>query len=204
MRTYPENIKELEQKHKFSLPIDKQKLETIHNDIILRHDIAFLFLKSRILNSLKEEIKSSRDISLDSVLDKKIGNRDRKRIYNAISDKIPFPMGSLEKTGKYYWVLLGIFILPWIIYLIVVSKDDMLMLFLFAYPQYFAILVSLATLLVVGFDYLFGRFFKNDKLPIEFRELTIRDIISKIINNNRKEIKEKFESVFKDDLEKFN
>jgi len=203
MRTYPKNIKELEEKHNFSLPINEQKLETIRNDIILRHDFAFLFLKSRILNSLKEENKIKDDISLDSFLEKKIGNKDRIRIYNAIRDKIPFPMDSLEKSGKYYLLLLGVFILPWIIYLIVVSKDNMLMLFSFAYPQYFAILVSLATLLVVGFDYLFGRFFKNDKLPIEFRELTIRDTISKIINNNRKEIKERFKIVFKNDIEKF-
>ena len=45
MRTYPENTKELEKKHSFSFPLDKKKLELIHNNVVLRNDIAYVFLK---------------------------------------------------------------------------------------------------------------------------------------------------------------
>ena len=53
MRTYPESTEELEKKHSFNFPLDNKKLELIHNNVILRNDIAYLFFKSRILNSLE-------------------------------------------------------------------------------------------------------------------------------------------------------
>ena len=46
MRTYPKNTKELETKHSFSFSVDKTKLELIQNNVILRNDIAYVFLKS--------------------------------------------------------------------------------------------------------------------------------------------------------------
>lgn len=201
MRTYPENIKGLEKKHSFSFPINKQKLDSIHSNIILRHDIAFLFLKSRILNSLKEQNKFEDEVSLDSFLDKEIGKIDRIIIYNTIKDQIPLPIKEPVKSVLYSSLLFGVFLLPWIIYVIVVSKEEILMLFSFAYPKLFMFLFLIVVFTLVGFDYLFGHLFKNEKPSIDTSALTIRGFICNLIRDNRKDIKEKFETIFKNDLE---
>ena len=201
MRTYPKSIKELEKKHSFSFPVDKEKLESIRNNIILRHDIAFLFLKSRILNSLKKQKDFENEISLDSFLDKKIENIDRIKIYNIIKNQIPLPVKEDEKLILYYSLLLGVFLLPWFIYIITVSKEEMLMLVSFTSPKLFVLLFLIGVLAVAGFDYVLGHFFKKESPTINTGALTIRDFICNLIGNNRKDIKEKFEIIFKSDLE---
>lgn len=200
MRTYPENIKELEKKRNFVFPISKQKLESIRSNIILRHDLAFLFLKSRILNSLKERNDFKNEASLDSFLDKRIANKDRIKIYNTIKSQIPLPLKKDNKLFLYSLLLLGAFLLPWLVYAIIVSKEEILMLFSLAYPKLFMALFLLGTLIVVGFDHILGHFFKNEKPSINTRALTIRDFICSLIGDNRQDIKEKFEIIFKSDI----
>jgi hypothetical protein len=101
MRTYPENTEDLKNKHNFSFPIDKQKLELIHNNIILRHDIAFVFLKHRILNSLKTQSLFENELSSDLFLDKKFNTTDRLKIYNAIKSQLPQPERAPKKLRLY-------------------------------------------------------------------------------------------------------
>ncbi|WP_196887518.1 hypothetical protein [Aureivirga sp. CE67] len=102
MRTYPENIEELEKKHDFSFPINPQKLETIQSNLILRHDIAFLFLKLRIVNSLQEKNIFKNEANLDSFLDKKFDTSDRLKIYNAIKNNIVLSFKKEEKSLFHY------------------------------------------------------------------------------------------------------
>ncbi|KAB1154250.1 hypothetical protein F7018_14870 [Tenacibaculum aiptasiae] len=201
MRTYPENIKELEKKHNFVFPISKQKLESIRNNIILRHDLAFLFLKSRILNSLKERDDFKKEASLDSFLDKRIANKDRFKIYNTIKSQIPLPLKENDKLFLYSLLILGAFLLPWLVYAIIVSKEEILMLFSLAYPKLFVALFLIGILIVAGFDHAFGHFFKKEKPSIDTNVLTIREFICNLIGDNRQDIKEKFEIIFKNDLE---
>ncbi|CAL2075529.1 conserved protein of unknown function [Tenacibaculum sp. 190524A02b] len=201
MRTYPENSKELEKKHNFSFPVSEQKLESIRSNIILRHDIAFLFLKSRILNSLKKQGLFENELLLDSFLDKKINTNDRLRIYNTIKNQLPLPVKEHEKLALYYLLLLGCFLFPWITYLVIASKEEIYMLFSFAYPKLFVVLFLIGVLIVTGFDYLFGHYLKNEKPPIDTSTLTVREFICNLIGKNRADIKDKFEIIFKDDLE---
>lgn len=201
MRTYPKNINDLEKKHGFSFPISKQDLESIHDDIILRHDLAFLFLKSRILNSLKNHNKFKNKISLDSFLDKKIDNQDRLKIYNTIKNNLPLPIKEDENLFLYYSILLTGFILPWITYLIIFSKEETLKLFSFTHPKPFAFLFLIGVFIVTILDHFFGRFLKKEKIPIDTSAVTIRGFICNTISQNRKDIKEKFEIIFKNDLE---
>lgn len=101
MRTYSENIAEIENKHDFRFPIDKEDLELIHNNIILRHDIAFVFLKYRILNSLKKQNLFENELSSDPFLDKKFNTTDRLKIYNAIKNQLPKPLRESNKSPLY-------------------------------------------------------------------------------------------------------
>ncbi len=203
MRTYPENSKELEKKHGFSFPIDKQKLEIIHDNLILRHDLAFLFLKSRTLNSLSQQNKFKNEVFLDSFLDKRFDSNDRLKIYNTIKDKIPLPVKEDEKLFLYYLLLLIGFLFPWLIYLIVTSLKDFFMLFSLTNPKLFVFLFLAGTLITASIDYFFGDFFKK-KPSVDTGALTIRDFICNIISKNRKDIKENFELIFKNDIDSFN
>ena len=101
MRTYPENTEELKNKHNFSFPIDKEKLEFIHNNIILRHDIAFVFLKYRILNSLKKQNLFENGLYSESFLDKKFNQTDRLKVYKAIKNQLPQPVSESKKFSLY-------------------------------------------------------------------------------------------------------
>jgi len=101
MRTYPENTEALKTKHNFSFPIDKVKLELIESNIILRHDIAFLLLKNRILNSLKKEKLFVNKLSSESFLDKKFNQSDRLKIYKAIKNQLPQPVNKSAKSSLY-------------------------------------------------------------------------------------------------------
>ena len=89
MRTYPENIEELEKKHSFSFPIDDKKLELIFENIILRHDIAYIFFKSRILNLLKQQNLFENEIYSASFLNRKFNQTDRLKIYKAVKNQLP-------------------------------------------------------------------------------------------------------------------
>ncbi|WP_417799747.1 hypothetical protein [Tenacibaculum sp.] len=89
MRTYPNNTKELEKKHSFSFPLDKTKLKLIQNNVILRNDIAYIFLKFRILNSLKMHNLFENELFNESFLEKKFNQTDRLKIYSAIKNQLP-------------------------------------------------------------------------------------------------------------------
>lgn len=147
MRTYPENTEELKNKHNFSFPINKEKLELIHNNIILRHDIAFLFLKYSILNSLKKQNLFANELSSNPFLDKKFNTTDRLKIYNAIKKQLPQPVTEGKKL------------------------------------------------------HLYSLFHLNEKPRNHTKILTIRDLIYDLIKQNKKTIKEEFETFFKDELE---
>ncbi|RBW61423.1 hypothetical protein DS884_03695 [Tenacibaculum sp. E3R01] len=99
MRTYPRNTKELEIKHSFSFPVDKTKLELIQNNVILRNDIAYVFLKSRILNSLKMHNLFENELFSESFLDKKFNQTDRLKIYNAIKNQLLIPVSKRNKLS---------------------------------------------------------------------------------------------------------
>lgn len=99
MRTYPENTKELEKKHSFSFPLDKKKLELIQNNVILRNDIAYVFLKSRILNSLKMQNLFENELFSESFLDKKFNQTDRLKIYKAIKNQLPVPVSERKRLN---------------------------------------------------------------------------------------------------------
>lgn len=101
MRTYPENTEELEKKHSFSFPLDNKKLELIHNNVILRNDIAYVFLKSRILNSLKMQNLFENELFSESFLDKKFNQTDRLKIYKAIKNQLPMPVSERKKLSLY-------------------------------------------------------------------------------------------------------
>ncbi|MGH1388418.1 hypothetical protein [Kordia sp.] len=101
MRTYPENIEELEKKHNFSFPLDNKKLELIHNNVILRNDIAYVFFKSRILNLLKMQNLFENELSSESFLDKEFNQTDRLKIYKAIKNQLPMPVSERKKLGLY-------------------------------------------------------------------------------------------------------
>ncbi len=101
MRTYPENIKELEKKHSFSFPLDNKKLELIHNNVILRNDIAYVFFKSRILNSLKMQNLFENELSSESFLEEKFNQTDRLKIYKAIKNQLPLPISEKKKLSLY-------------------------------------------------------------------------------------------------------
>lgn len=101
MKTYPENTEELEKKHSFSFPLDNKKLELIHNNVILRNDIAFVFFKSRILNSLKMQNLFENELSNESFLDKKFNQTDRLKIYKAIKNQLPQPASESKKLSLY-------------------------------------------------------------------------------------------------------
>lgn len=201
MRTYPENIKELEKKHSFSFPIDSIKLESIRHNIILRHDIAFLFFKSRILNSLKKQNLFKNELSNDSFLDKKFNTTDRLKIYNAIKKQLAQPIRNNKELLLYSLFHLGVFLLPWIIYIIITYTEETFKLFSFTNSKSFVFLFIIGILLVIGFNYIFGGFFKNDKSQIDIRVLTIRELICDLIKQNRIDIKENFEFFFKNELE---
>ncbi|WP_452601975.1 hypothetical protein [Pontimicrobium sp. MEBiC06410] len=102
MRTYPENTEELEKKHSFSLPLDNKKLELIHNNIILRNDIAYVFFKYRILNSLKRQNLFENELSSESFLDKKFNQTDRLKIYKAIKNQLPMPVSKRKKLSLHF------------------------------------------------------------------------------------------------------
>lgn len=99
MRTYPENTEELEKKHSFSFPLDNKKLELIHNNVILRNDIAYVFFKYRILNSLKRQNLFENELSSESFLDKKFNQTDRLKIYKAIKNQLPMPVSKRKKLS---------------------------------------------------------------------------------------------------------
>ncbi|MGG8495790.1 hypothetical protein ACQY1Q_05200 [Tenacibaculum sp. TC6] len=99
MRTYPKNTKELEKKHSFSFPLDKTKLELIQNNVILRNDIAYVFLKSRILNSLKTHNLFESELFSESFLDKKFNQTDRLKIYNVIKNQLPMLVSERNKLS---------------------------------------------------------------------------------------------------------
>ncbi|WP_299838491.1 hypothetical protein [uncultured Tenacibaculum sp.] len=200
MRTYPKNITELEKKHDLSFPINKQKLDRIYSDIILRHDIAFLLLKSRILNALKEQSSFKDEVFLDSFLDKKFNSGDRLKIYNSIKDKMPLPVKEDKNMFLYFSILLAGFLLPWIVYFIIYSKEDFFMLFSLANSKLFILLFLIGVSILASFDYFFGHFFKKEKPSINTNVLTIRAFITHTIGKNKKDIREKFEVIFKDDL----
>jgi len=101
MRTYPKNTEELEKKHNFSFPIDDKKLEFIRNNVILRNDIAYVFFKSRILNSLKMKNLFENELSSESFLDKKFNQADRLKIYKAIKNQFPLPVSERKKLSMY-------------------------------------------------------------------------------------------------------
>ncbi|TCI85542.1 hypothetical protein [Tenacibaculum sp. M341] len=205
MRTYPKDIKKLEEKHSFNFPINQQKLERIQSDVILRHDITFLFLKSRILNTLREKEEFKNRVTHESFLDKKIGSTDRLKIYNAIKNKVHL---SVHKKGSrsslYPYLILVAFLIPWICYLIFFSKEEITALFSFANPKLFALLFFIGVSIVTIFDYKFGYLFKNPTPYIDTRVKTIREFICSLIRQNRNDIKSKFEIIFNNDLEKVN
>jgi len=89
MRTYPKNTAELAKKHSFYFPIDNDKLKIIYNNTILRHDIAYIFLKSKILNSLKTYNLFENELFSESFLDKEFNQADRLKIYKAIKNLHP-------------------------------------------------------------------------------------------------------------------
>lgn len=89
MRTYPENIIELEQKHNFSFPIDQAKLERIQIDIILRHDLVYVFLKYRILNAIKKQHIYEDEVFTNSFMDREFNQGDRIKIYKAFKNQLP-------------------------------------------------------------------------------------------------------------------
>ncbi|WP_299677118.1 hypothetical protein [uncultured Tenacibaculum sp.] len=101
MRTYPKNTEELEKKHNFSFPLDNKKLELIHSNIILRNDIAYLFFKSRILNSLQTQNLFKNELSSESFLNKKFNQTDRLKIYKAIKKQLPLEVGDRKKLSLY-------------------------------------------------------------------------------------------------------
>ncbi len=204
MRTYPENIEELEKKHSFSLPITQQKIESIRSNIILRHDIAYLILKSRILTSLKGLDEFENQVALDSFLDKKVDSKDRLKIYNRIKNQIPLPMKESKNLTLYFLFLSVAFLLPWIIYLIFTTKEGINIVSSFTNLKTFLSLFLIGVLLVATFDAIFGRFFKSNKPPVDTRALTIRKFICDLIGQNKNDIKEQFEIIFKEDLEKLN
>ncbi|MFC0878998.1 hypothetical protein ACE01N_20555 [Saccharicrinis sp. FJH2] len=202
MRTYPENIEQLEKKHNIRFPVSEKVLVLISENIILRHDLAFLFLKNRILELLKE--RNITNISLDSPFEILIGNRNQKRNFNALKEVIPFSLGQLERSIIFSLLLFIIFIFPLIVFIMYASEDKTMFAFSFAYPGYLAILLSISSLLVWGLSFVLGRFFKNNKLPIDYRDLTINEFISKIISKNRQNIKDEFIKIFKTDIETLN
>jgi len=101
MRTYPKNTEELEKKHSFCFPIDNKKLELIYNNVILRHDIAYVLLKSRILNSLKMHNLFENELFSELFLDKKFNQTDRLKIYKAIKNQLPMPVSERKKLSLY-------------------------------------------------------------------------------------------------------
>ena len=201
MRTFPENIEEFKQKHSFSFPIDSEKLALIQNNIILRNDIAFLLLKSRILNSLKKQNLFENELSSESFLDKKFNNTERLKIYNAIKNHLPQPVRENKKLLLHSLFQLIVFLLPWIIYIITTSKEDTLKLFSFTYPKFFVLLYVIGILLVRGFNKVFGNYFNTKKTIVDIRALTIRDLIFALKKQNRLVIKENFDTFFKNELE---
>ena len=201
MRTFPKNIEELNDKHSFSFPIDSEKLALIQNNIILRNDIAFLLLKSRILNSLKKQNLFENELSNESFLDKKFNNTDRLKIYKAIKNHLPKPVRERKKLLLHSLFQLIVFLLPWIIYAITTSKEDTLKLFSFTYPKYFVFLYVIGILLVRGFNKVFVNYFYTKETIVDIRVLTIRDLIFALKKQNRLVIKENFDTFFKNELE---
>ncbi len=204
MRTYPKDIKKLEEKHNFSFPLNQQKLERIQSDVILRHDIAYLFLKSRILNVLKEKEDFKNKVNHESFLDKKIGSTDRLKIYNIIKNKIHLSVHKSPLSSLYPYFILVAFLIPWICYLIFFSKEEMITLFSFTDPKFFALLFLIGVSIVTVFDYKLGYLFKNPTPYIDTRAKTIREFICSLIRQNRNDIKSKFEIIFNNELEKVN
>ena len=201
MRTYPKNIIELEKKHDLSFPVNQQKLDRIYSDLILRHDITFLLLKSRILNTLKEQSSFKDEVFLDSFLDKKFNSSDRLKIYNLIKGKMSLPVKEDKNMFLYFSILLAGFLLPWIVYFIIYSKEDFFMLFSLANSKLFIFLFLIGVSILANFDYFFGHYFKKEKPSVNTNVLTIRAFITNTIGKNKKDIREKFEVIFKDDLE---
>jgi hypothetical protein len=101
MRIYPENLDELEKKHSFSFPLDNKMLELIHKNVILRNDIAFIFFKSRIIDSLKMQNLFEKELFSESFLEKKFNQTDRLKIYKAIKNQLPQPVSESKKLSLY-------------------------------------------------------------------------------------------------------
>lgn len=101
MRTYPKNIAEISEKHSFYFPIDNDKLKVIYDHTILRHDIAYVFLKSRILNSLKIHNLFENELFSDPFLDKEFNQADRLKIYRALKNEHPLLVIERNKLSLY-------------------------------------------------------------------------------------------------------
>ena len=202
MRTYPNNIKELVEKHDFILPINKNSEELLIKNIILRHDLAFLFLKERIFKVFSKLKETNNSITLESKIEQVIGNKRRKEIYNSIRKEIPFYTEGLKRSFIYYLIILLVFLTPSIVFLIMTIKDETLFAFSLLHTDIYAIIISISGLLAFGFDFIVGRFIPKQTIPTEYQDLNIKDFIGKIINDNREKIKEKFFEIFKRDIEK--
>jgi len=199
MREYPKNIKYFELKHKVLIS-DKNLLTSIENDIILRHDLAFLFLKRRIQKALSNYQVLVEDSFLEKVnlLEKK---KSRKNIWEDISNAMPSNLSSLDKSGNYYLIIFMIFISQWIIVFLLSSIDDTLFAFSFLHPEVIGLISGVTAVITVGCGFLLGKLYKNKQIPSEYRDLTFEEFTGKIINNNRDIIKSNFKTIFSIDLE---
>ncbi len=206
MRSHPENIEQLKSKHNFNFLFSDKELKTIKSDVILRHDISFLFLKNRIFSFSSKQPHLKESITLESKIKNLFSDKDRVKVYNDFEKVIPFYIEELEKPKTYYLLIFTIFLIPWILYIIKIIKDRSIFAFAFTllHPEFLYFLLIFSVLLLMGYDYTIGRVFKKKLIPDEYKELSIKNFINKIINKNRDEIKNKFETLFSDEIEMFN
>lgn len=197
MRTYPEHIKELENKHNITFTNSDRVFENLQKNIILRHDLAYLFLKTRIFNALEEDKVFVNEIDYDSVLDKKLNTAERLKVYYSIKNRLPLLIRQKKNLVPYYLLLLVVFLLTWIIYFIINASISIIN------PKHIIVFFFTSVLFVTGFYYFFGRYFKPETSSLNVNILTIRAFIHKLIGQNRKDIKNHFEEIFKIEIDQF-
>lgn len=195
MRTYPEHIKDLENKHHITFTNSDQVFENLQKNIILRHDLAYLFLKTRIFYALEEDKVFVNEIDYDSVLDKKLNTTERLKVYNSIKNRLPLPLQEKKNSISYYLLLLFVFLLSLIIYFIINASISIIN------PKHIIVFFLTSVLLVTGFYYFFGRYFKPETPYLNVNVLSIRAFIHNLIGQNRKDIKDHFEVIFKIEIE---
>ncbi len=199
MREYPRDINELENKYGILLSDRECFFEEVNSNIIFRHDLAYVFLKERLFKTSLNQLINEKDGLYKQKIDIIEKKKNRKVIWNEIRDIIPFYIGELEKSIKYFFLLLIIFLLPWVCALAL--YDNTIFVFVIIHPFVLGLLISISSLLVFGVDILIGGFFKKHQIPSEFRGLLIHDFIGKLINNNRDLIKKEFDKIFESDLD---